>query len=222
MANTSILAAFERMWQHIVTALANKSDVGHIHSDATQSTSGFMSAEDKTQLDLGGIPIVSTASDDGVIYTATVDGMDVLTVGAKITIIPSVASTSTTPKLNINSLGEKYIRMPVTYNTSTTSVGSIASWLVKGKPVTLEYDGAYWKTISLPRPSAQYLYGTVPVANGGTGATTAEAACTNLGAVDLTSAQTITGVKTFSNGITIGNATITHDTTNNRLVINIP
>ena len=37
--------------------------------------------------------------------------------------------------------------------------------------------------------------------------------------VDLASAQTITGVKTFSNGITIGNATITNDTENKRLVI---
>ena len=40
--------------------------------------------------------------------------------------------------------------------------------------------------------------------------------------VDLTSAQTVSGVKTFSNGLKIGNATITHDITNNRLVITIP
>lgn len=40
--------------------------------------------------------------------------------------------------------------------------------------------------------------------------------------VDFASAQTVSGVKTFSNGLKIGNVTITHDTTNNRLVINIP
>jgi hypothetical protein len=30
MANTSILAAFERMWQHITAALAKKSDITYV------------------------------------------------------------------------------------------------------------------------------------------------------------------------------------------------
>lgn len=33
MANTSIRAAFERMWQHIVVALSSKSDANHGHAD---------------------------------------------------------------------------------------------------------------------------------------------------------------------------------------------
>lgn len=33
MANKSILAAFERMWQHIVAALGTKSDVSHTHNE---------------------------------------------------------------------------------------------------------------------------------------------------------------------------------------------
>lgn len=33
MANTSIFNAFERMWQHIVAALGNKSDINHTHND---------------------------------------------------------------------------------------------------------------------------------------------------------------------------------------------
>lgn len=33
MANTSIFAAFERMWQHILSKLGNKSDVGHNHDN---------------------------------------------------------------------------------------------------------------------------------------------------------------------------------------------
>ena len=31
MANTSILAAFERMWQYVATAIGNKADLEHIH-----------------------------------------------------------------------------------------------------------------------------------------------------------------------------------------------
>lgn len=33
MANSSILSAFERMWQHVVVALNNKSDINHSHND---------------------------------------------------------------------------------------------------------------------------------------------------------------------------------------------
>lgn len=61
--------------------------------------------------------------------------------------------------------------------------------------------------------------GTLPVANGGTGATTAAGAITNLGAMDLTSAQTASGVKTFSNGIKIGSATLSYDSSLGALVI---
>lgn len=174
MANASILAAFERMWQHITSALSNKSDTDHTHSNATQAASGFLSAEDKTQLDNGGIPIVTASSSDGVTYTATVDGVSALTIGMKFTIIPSANSTSTSPKLNLNSLGEKYVRMPIAYNSSATSAGALASWIVKNKPITLEYDGTYFRTISMPRPSALYLYGTVPVANGGVPSSTTD------------------------------------------------
>ena len=31
------------------------------------------------------------------------------------------------------------------------------------------YNGEYWLTVDMPRTSAQYIYGTVPVENGGTG-----------------------------------------------------
>jgi hypothetical protein len=33
MANTSILAAFERMWQHVVAVLGSKADINHNHDD---------------------------------------------------------------------------------------------------------------------------------------------------------------------------------------------
>lgn len=141
---------------------------------ATQSTDGLLSADDKTQLDNGGIPIVTT-SGDGSAYTATVDGISALTAGMKVTIIPHVTSTTMSPTLNVNNLGAKSIRMPITYNSSATSVGFVTSWIVKNIPITVEYDGTYWKTISCPRPSAQYLYGTVPVGNGGTGLTSVTA-----------------------------------------------
>ena len=62
---------------------------------------------------------------------------------------------------------------------------------------------------------------SVAVAYGGTGATTAAGAITNLGAMDLTSAQTASGIKTFSNGIKIGSATMKYDSTTKAIVISV-
>ena len=161
----------------------------HTHNEATQSTAGLLSAEDKKQLDLGGIPIVTTEG-TGSAYTATVDGLTELTVGAKITIIPHVVSAAYAPTLNVNGLGAKAIRMPVTYNTTSSSNGPTTTWIAANKPVVVEFDGSYWKTISVPRPSAQYLYGAVPIANGGTGGTTVEAALNNLSIGSLANLKT--------------------------------
>ena len=149
------------------------------YSVATQSANGLLSVEDKIQLDYGGIPIVAT-SGDGTAYTATVDGMTELKVGAKITIIPHVVSAAYAPTLNVNGLGAKAIRMPITYNTSASSNGVLTNWLVANKPVTVQYNGSYWLTVDLVRPSAQYLYGAVPMANGGTGATNGATGLANL------------------------------------------
>lgn len=163
-----------------VTNLQSTLDGKASKSVATISSDGLMSAEDKIQLDNGGNPIVTT-SGDGAAYTATIDGITALTNGMKITIIPHAVSTTTTPTLNVNGLGAKYIRMPVAYNTGASTGGAIAAWLTKSRPVTLQYNGTYWLTVDLPRPSALYLNGVVPIANGGTGADTAEGALTNLG-----------------------------------------
>ena len=47
--------------------------------------------------------------------------------------------------------------------------------------------------------------GTLPITRGGTGSTTASGACSNLGAVTISTSQTITGAKVFKGNITIQN-----------------
>jgi len=134
--------------------------------------------------------IVTTAG-TGSAYTATVKGIKSLTAGVNFIMIPHVVSASTAPTLNVNGLGAKTIRQPLTTNTSATTTGASNTWLAVNKPVRVMYDGTYWKTVEIPRPSATGLYGTVPIKSGGTGATTEDAACTNLGAVRYV-AQTLT------------------------------
>lgn len=143
------------------------------NSVATQSANGLLSAEDKIQLDYGGLPIITT-SGTGAAYTATVDGMTTLTVGMSFMMIPNVVSTSTAPTLNVNSLGAKTIRRRVSNSTTSTAAGYNASWLAVNKPVMVTYDGTYW-IADILKPSAADVSGTMGVKNGGTGLTSVTA-----------------------------------------------
>lgn len=125
--------------------------------------------------------ICTATSDDGITYTATVPGVTSLYAGLKVCIKFAKNSTSVTPKLNVNGLGAKNIRQPLSTNNAATAPGPNANWLTTSCPVVLTYNGSMWKT-DFQRPDANNLYGTAGIANGGTGATTAEAARTNLGA----------------------------------------
>lgn len=60
----------------------------------------------------------------------------------------------------------------------------------------------------------------IPISNGGTGANNPAEALVNLGAMDLANDQTVKGVKTFSDGIKLGEgATLTYDKSKNRIAI---
>lgn len=126
--------------------------------------------------------IYTAESSDGVNYTVTVPGVTSLYAGLRIVVKFGKNSTTTAPKLNVNNLGAKNIRQALSTNNSATAPGGSNNWITTACPIELTYTGSMWKT-DFVRPSASNMYGTVPVNCGGTGATTAEAARTALGAV---------------------------------------
>ena len=109
-----------------------------------------------------------TTAGTGAAYTATVDGITSLAVGASFIMIPHTISTAVNPTLNVNGLGAKQIRRRMSHTTYPATMGYSAGWLIANRPIRLVYDGSYW-IADLPRPSASDLNGTVAVANGGTG-----------------------------------------------------
>lgn len=155
-----------------------KSDVGlgsvDNTSDANKSVKYAKSATANN-------PIKTTGT--GAAYAATVDGITALTIGVKFTMVPHVTSTTRAPTLNVNSLGAKSIRMRLTSSTTATIQLTSASFLTANKPVNVTYDGTYWVIDDFAQPDVNSLYGTVPISKGGTGATTAAKALTNLGAM---------------------------------------
>lgn len=126
-----------------------------------------------------------TTSGTGAAYTATVDGITALTAGATFVMIPHTVSTAVLPTLNVNGLGAKAIRRRVSNSTVTTVAASSAGWLAANKPIRVTFDGTYW-IADMDRPNANDIYGTVAIAAGGTGASSAEGARANLGAVAMT------------------------------------
>ena len=121
------------------------------------------------------------AEGTGSVYTATVKGITSLSAGVSFVMIPHVESTTSSPKLNVNGLGEKLIQRRISNCTGTFHNASAPSdWLTAGKPITVTYDGEYW-VADLPVPNANDIMGAVPIANGGTGATTVAGARNALG-----------------------------------------
>lgn len=121
MANTSILSAFERMWQHVVAALGNKADIEHSHNYAGSSSSGGSAiSADKlsgSNIHIDGVRfdgtanichygVCSTASLT-VAKTATIDGFNLVGLGgSKVVISFENINGASAPTLNINGTGD--------------------------------------------------------------------------------------------------------------------
>ena len=126
------------------------------------------------------VHVVTAESSDGVAYTATVPGITALTAGTRFVMIPGRVSATTQPTLDVNGLGAKYIMRRLSNLATAAQFGYTETWLVVGKPFTLIYDGTAWVVEGLTQPVSVDLYGTVPIAKGGTGADNAITARENL------------------------------------------
>lgn len=146
----------------------------HTHNYAGSSSAG--GAAKVSESDIG----ITTAG-NGSAYTATVPGITALASGVSFIMVPHVVSSSTTPTLNVNSLGAKNIKRRLSSISTSVQSGYSNTWLAKGTPFRVTYDGTQWIVEGLTKPAVADLYGTLAVDKGGTGATTAEGARTNLG-----------------------------------------
>lgn len=108
---------------------------------------------------------VTATSNDGIAYTATVSGIETLTVGASFIMIPATVSKSTTPTLNVNELGAKPVRRRLSSLPTSLQAGYNDSWLTANKPFRMFYDGTTWIVEDQTKPAAADLYGVVPKAN---------------------------------------------------------
>ncbi len=122
-----------------------------------------------------------TTAGTGAAYTATVSSISALTAGVSFIMVPHTASTSTAPTLNVNSLGAKTLKRRLSNMATAKQAGYNTTWLAANTPFRVTYDGTDWIVEGQTKPAVADLYGTLTIAQGGTGATTAAAARTNLG-----------------------------------------
>lgn len=147
---------------------------------------GGTSYDDASEVALKNTPVTATST-NGIAYTVTANYITATSLselkGVCITIIPNMTSESGgNVTLNVNGLGAKGIkRNDSLYTHDWWSFGN-TDWMRAGYPVPVMFDGTYWMVMNRQKTYASDLQGTVPVNKGGTGATTADAARTNLGA----------------------------------------
>ncbi len=133
---------------------------------------------------------VREETDDGKeIYAVTDSNITELYNGLEITIIPNENNATLSPRLKINDFEDKGIRLALSFNCAATTTLK-TNFISAGRPITLKYHSALnlgiqgqgaWLFADRQKTSAQDLYGSVPIENGGTGASTVEEARANLG-----------------------------------------
>ena len=123
---------------------------------------------------------------DGRTYTCTIPGITELTAGVSFIGIPSVESTNKTVSINVNGLGKKLIRRRVSNRSGLSAIGGSNNWLTAGSPLEFIYNGTCWLVADMTEPHAEDLMGSVPIANGGTGASDGATGLANLFAAGST------------------------------------
>lgn len=146
----------------------------HTHNYAGSSSAGGAAKVSESNIGI-------TTAGTGSAYTATVPGITALASGVSFIMVPHVVSSSTTPTLNVNNLGAKNIKRRLSSISTSVQSGYSNTWLAKGAPFRVTYDGTQWIVEGLTKPATADLYGTLSVEKGGTGATSASDARTNLG-----------------------------------------
>lgn len=146
----------------------------HTHNYAGSSSAGGAAKVSESNIGI-------TTAGTGSAYTATVPGITALTSGVSFVMVPHVVSASTTPTLNVNGLGAKNIKRRLSSISTSVQSGYSNTWLAKGAPFRVTYDGTQWIVEGLTKPATADLYGTLSIEKGGTGATSASDARTNLG-----------------------------------------
>lgn len=184
---------------------------GHViagSNPTTLSGYGITDAATKTELNAIKVPITATST-DGVTYTATAPHITATSItelkGAKLVIIPNMTSTNAyNVALNVNGLGAQLIKR--WDNTDTSEFWSFTKpgWFKEGYPITITFNGKYWIIEGMNKPYASDLSGTVSIGNGGTGATTAAAARTNLGLNTETWTFTLEDGSTVTKAVYLG------------------
>lgn len=134
------------------------SDVGAASASAIET---MQAAIDSKPSAADAVYTATAESTDGVAYTATVSGIDSLTVGASFIMIPNKASTSKAPTLNVNGLGAKPIRRRLSSLTTSLQQGYSTNWIALNKPFTVVYDGTAWVIEGLTKTDGADIYGAV-------------------------------------------------------------
>ena len=141
MANPSIYAAFERMWQHIIERIGQKADIVHNHDDMYY-TEAEVDAALEAKADLTHIHPYGVCSSSATYTTKTVTVENFsLVEGARVIVKFTNANSASSPKLNVNETGAIPI---IRYGTTAAGSNTATNGWEAGAILAFTYDGTNW------------------------------------------------------------------------------
>jgi len=158
--------------------------------------------------------LISIGGTSDAITGIAVPAITSYSAGQDFIFLPTANNTTTTPTINISGVGAATIEK--------NGQALAANDLISGVPATIVYDGTYFQLLNPGTVQVSVITGILPIANGGTNASTAAAARTNLGVAigtnvqawsaqldAVSAANTATGIRVQTGTNTVGVATIT-------------
>lgn len=196
--DTADITAYNSNWDTIDTLLKDHSDAKIAHKTKLDEHDTKLTNSDKKFENYDVQLVTHTATANGNNFNVTIPGLNSLYLGLRIRVKFEVDGVILS-RLNVNGLSDSYIYSPINGDIQNTKRPTVP--IIKQNTILdLIYNGTTWVAFNVGYIDLNFISESIPIARGGTGATTSSGALANLGAAPINHGNHIPNSTTSDNG----------------------